>query len=50
MSEDPVVDFIVMEAVFIKASAEEQDARIAAEKQNEVKEFKSDFTDLEQYR
>lgn len=45
-----MVDFYVMEAVHMKALVEEADARAAAEKAQRTKEFKSDFSELEQYR
>lgn len=41
---------MIMEAVHMKAMAEEAEAREEAEKKQEKKDFKKDFSMLEQYR
>lgn len=46
LSADPVIDYMVMEAVAIKAKHEEDHA----EQQKARKDFKSDFSSLDQYR
>lgn len=41
---------MVMEAVHMKVLAQDAEARVAAEKKQEIKEFKTDFSALENFR
>jgi hypothetical protein len=50
MHEDPVIDFMVMEAVMVKAAAEDAEVRAEAERRAKTRKFKEDFSELEQYR
>ncbi len=46
LSDDPVIDYMVMEAVFLKAQAEEQQA----EKDRQIADWKKDTSKLDQFR
>lgn len=46
LSEDPVIDYMVMEAVFLKVQAEDRQA----EKDRKIAEWKQDTTKLDQFR
>lgn len=46
ISEDSVIDYMVMEAVFIKVQKEDRDAEKKAERQN----WKKDTSNLEDFR
>jgi hypothetical protein len=48
--EDDVVDYMVMEAVAIKASKEDQEAQKKAQKEKEKEAWKQDFSELEEHR
>lgn len=48
--EDDVLDFMVMEAVYLKVTYEDAQLREDAEKEAQRKEFKSDRSSLEQFR
>jgi len=50
ISEDPVLDFMVMEAVAIKVKEEDKKLAKEAEKEAKRKKFKEDKSGLEQYR
>ena len=46
ISPDPVIDFMIMEAVVLKIRREDREA----EREQEKKQFKKDFSSLDQYR
>lgn len=46
LSDDPVVDFQIMEAVAYKTAQEDEELRKAAEKKTEQKRWKEDKSDL----
>jgi hypothetical protein len=46
ISPDPVIDFMIMEAVALKVAKEDREA----EKQQEKKKFKKDFSSLDHLR
>lgn len=46
LSDDDVLDYMVMEAVALKANKEDRER----EKEQEKKKFKKDFSGLDQYR
>lgn len=48
--EDDVVDYMVMEAVSIKVSLDDQKRQEEAEEKAKRKEFKSDKSELEKFR
>jgi hypothetical protein len=48
--EDDVIDYMVMEAVCIKATNEDAEARKKAEEEQEKQQWKSDLSELEQHR
>jgi hypothetical protein len=45
-----VIDYMVMEAVAIKAQKEDVEAQKEAEKEHEREKWKGDKSDLEQFR
>lgn len=46
LSPDPVIDYMIMEAVAIKAKQEEE----TSEQRKAREKFKSDFSSLDEYR
>lgn len=50
LSEDDVLDYMVMEAVKLKVDLEDEEARKEAEKAAARKGFKKDTSSLEQFR
>lgn len=50
ISDDDVLDFMIMEAVALKAKKEERELREEAELEAKRKEFKENYGDLESYR
>jgi hypothetical protein len=48
--EDDVLDYMVMEAVSIKAAMEDKKRQEEEKAEAERKEYKSDFSELERYR
>jgi hypothetical protein len=50
LADDDVIDYMVMEAVAIKAQKEDVEAQKKAEKEQEREKWKGDKSDLEQFR